>query len=409
MEKDPLSTGAFRPQNGFYVLTRAPSKEHARQRKVLAYPFTKNALVQQEEIIRSHINNLVGKLSILGEKEAVNLCDWFDCLFLDIILDLMFGETPGYVDSKRGFDLRKGFEVSLRAGLFEGMVRRLIGPGYMWLESWLIPVWMKKARKELFEEGVGIMRRRLKKGVEGGGNGGKKKDFVHYILKGNEKGSEKLGRMEETEMMLNAKEVLSGAGSDTSATAASGIFHLILTHPACLEHLVVEIRDTFPTYDDITHSKLQSLPYLNACISESLRLLQPSAISLIRSVPPNGAVISGYFVPAGTTVAVHGWSASRSEANWKRASDFLPERWLGGEEWAEDKKAAAQHFSLGPRGCIGKNLALMELRLAVAALLWSFTFEDVNLEERGRWEKDGVLDSFMVWERNELLVKLTKL
>ncbi|KAK3988702.1 cytochrome P450 [Cladorrhinum sp. PSN332] len=405
MEKDPLSTGALKPVKGLHVLTRSPRWEHARQRKILAHPFTNTALLQQEEIIRFHVDNFVSKLSELADRDkgVVNLSDWFDFLFADIISALSFGEAFGCVDSQSGLHWRRNLQVSFKAGLYEAAIRRAVGPGLLWLEQALTPGWIKKSRKEMFEESAQKMLARLKQGTDGYSG---KRDFIYYILRGNE-GGKTGGGMSEMEMIFTAVLFI-GAGSDTTSTAVTGFFHLILTHPDCLARLVAEIRGAFPTYESINHSKLHSLPYLNACISESLRLLYPITIGLMRSVPPSGATISGYFVPRGTTVSVHPWSASRSEANWKRASEFLPERWLGGDEWVGDQRTATQPFSIGPRGCIGKNLAMIEFRLVVATLLWFFNFDDISREKRGAWEKDGGLDSYMVWERNEFLVKLTK-
>jgi cytochrome P450 len=42
-----------------------------------------------------------------------------------------------------------------------------------------------------------------------------------------------------------------------------------------------------------------------------------------------------------------------SESNFKRARDFIPERWLENAEFSDDRKECFNPFSLGPRGCIG--------------------------------------------------------
>ena len=55
-----------------------------------------------------------------------------------------------------------------------------------------------------------------------------------------------------------------------------------------------------------------------------------------------------------TAVSVGGWAASHNEKNFKNCDEFIPERWIG-DEYDSDLKTAARPFSLGPRGCIGKQ------------------------------------------------------
>jgi cytochrome P450 len=56
-----------------------------------------------------------------------------------------------------------------------------------------------------------------------------------------------------------------------------------------------------------------------------------------------------------TSVSVSTWCASHSAANFKDPDSFIPERYLDDPEYADDKKLASRPFSMGPRGCIGKE------------------------------------------------------
>ena len=80
-----------------------------------------------------------------------------------------------------------------------------------------------------------------------------------------------------------------------------------------------------------------------------------------------------------TIVSIHQYSTYRSEDNFYRAGELLPERWLPGTpEFATDKKAALNHFLLGPRDYIGQLLVYSEIRVILARILWNF---DMNLRE----------------------------
>lgn len=59
-----------------------------------------------------------------------------------------------------------------------------------------------------------------------------------------------------------------------------------------------------------------------------------------------------------TSVSASTWCSSHSSANFKNPDEFIPERWLAGpegNEYINDHKLASRPFSMGPRGCIGKE------------------------------------------------------
>ena len=140
--------------------------------------------------------------------------------------------------------------------------------------------------------------------------------------------------------------------------------------------LVSEIRGAFVIDDDIKWEKVRKLQYLEATIHEALRLFSPSAASQQRIVSAGGATIDGYYVPAGKTVVVSPWAATRSRLNFHEPDIFRPERWLGDDEkFSNDHLNASLSFGTGPRVCIGRNLAHLEMRLILSHLLWNFDIE----------------------------------
>ena len=78
-----------------------------------------------------------------------------------------------------------------------------------------------------------------------------------------------------------------------------GTLVFLLDEPEYLHYLSKEIRDKFESYHDITPSALASLPYLHACLEESLRLLPSNNTGLPRISP--GSIIDGHFVPKGVS------------------------------------------------------------------------------------------------------------
>ncbi|CAL3970707.1 unnamed protein product [Diplocarpon coronariae] len=181
------------------------------------------------------------------------------------------------------------------------------------------------------------------------------------------------------------------AGTDTTATTLTGWTWYICAHPLIYRRLTQEVRDAFESEEEIGWEGVRKLRLLEATLLEALRLFPPSAASQQRIVPAGGATIDGFFIPGGKTVAVSPWASTRSHLNFHHPDDFIPDRWL--DEGKEDKLAASVPFGNGPRVCVGRNLALMEMLIITASLLWRFEVEVCagEFEERNaRW---GELDS----------------
>lgn len=143
----------------------------------------------------------------------------------------------------------------------------------------------------------------------------------------------------------------------------------LMRSPREYKKLCDEIRTSFPKIEDMTFTKLQNLPYMNACLEEGMRIFPSIPTGLVRTVPKGGDSVAGEWIPGGTTVSVHAWSATHSANNWVKPESFIPERWLeGSKEGQGDRKDASQPFSLGPRGCIGRHLSYLELRLILGSL-----------------------------------------
>ena len=130
---------------------------------------------------------------------------------------------------------------------------------------------------------------------------------------------------------------------------------LLATSPDKLTRLTNEVRSAFGSDQDITMSSIGNLPYMLACLNESLRMYPPLPSGLPRVVPAGGTVLAGKFVPAGTVVSVWQWAINHDPSYWKDPWDFRPERFLGDVRYANDQLDAMQPFSTGPRNCIGKK------------------------------------------------------
>jgi cytochrome P450 len=140
--------------------------------------------------------------------------------------------------------------------------------------------------------------------------------------------------------------------------------------------LTTEIRDAFKTPEEIRTPKLNKLPYLHTCIEESLRIAPPKPGSVPRIVLKGGTEIDGHHIPAGTTVGVAHYVIHRDPAVFASPNEFVPERWIESDSVSSEQIALQRKsfcpFGIGPMNCIGKNVAYLATKLALAHLLWRF-------------------------------------
>lgn len=194
-------------------------------------------------------------------------------------------------------------------------------------------------------------------------------------------------------------------GSETTATVMCGTLFGLLTAPNTYKKLVKEIRSAYKDSSKITPASVVKLDYLALCINEGLRMLTPTPGNLRRVTPPGGCTIAGWDVPGNTLVAVDCWPAFHSESNFYRPEQFAPERWqtTPPAEFANDNLKVMQGFSVGPRNCIGKNLALLEMKLVLANLFLNFDIQ--VMPESGNYVNE--LEVYCFFKREEFWVKMT--
>lgn len=203
---------------------------------------------------------------------------------------------------------------------------------------------MDKKRREHFSHSVTRVTKRLERGHSSEGS-----DLWDLVL------GQKEGRgLTRPEMDANSSLFMI-AGTETTATLLSGLTYLLLRNPECMKQLNEEIRNQFDSADDMTMERLAALPYLNACIKEAFRMYPPVPSSLPRRTPADGSTICGTYIPPNTVVGIPQRAMYMSERNFKRPTEFLPQRWLGDSEFDSDQKQCLQPFSVGSRDCLGKK------------------------------------------------------
>jgi cytochrome P450 len=95
----------------------------------------------------------------------------------------------------------------------------------------------------------------------------------------------------------------------------------------------------------------------------------PASSSLWREVVQDGITIDGHIIPRGYDVGTCIYAVQHNAEYFPDPFEYRPERWLSDSEKVQIARSAFTPFSIGPRSCLGKGLALTELNLTLAYLL----------------------------------------
>ncbi|CAM0880061.1 unnamed protein product [Alopecurus aequalis] len=171
------------------------------------------------------------------------------------------------------------------------------------------------------------------------------------------------------------------AGRDTTSSALTWFFWLISKHPDVEAKILAELRDQPLSGQHRTTAELKRLVYLHAALSESLRLYPPVPFEHKAAARPD-TLPSGAAVGPTRRVILSFYSMGRMETVWgKDCVEFRPERWLteaGRLRHQPSYKFVA--FNVGPRTCLGRDLAFSQMKAVVAAVVPRFRMEVAGAE-----------------------------
>jgi cytochrome P450 len=162
---------------------------------------------------------------------------------------------------------------------------------------------------------------------------------------------------------------LISAGHETSATSLAWTWHLLGTHLDAMAKLQDEV-DTVLQGNDPTFEQLPQLQYTRRVFDESLRLCPPG-LGFAPRVALEDDEIQRYFIPKGSILNVAFYFTLRHPEFWDNPEQFDPDRFLP-EQVNQRPKFAYLPFGAGAHTCIGKNFALMESTLILAAIAQRF-------------------------------------
>ncbi|XP_070567862.1 cytochrome P450 2U1-like [Ptychodera flava] len=166
---------------------------------------------------------------------------------------------------------------------------------------------------------------------------------------------------------------LFAAGTHTTAIGLLWAILFLCLNQDIQERCFNEIKDNIGLDNAPSYSDKQKLPYIEAVIMEVYRRVSIVPLGLLHAVSDD-VEIYGYTIPKGTMVMSNLWAVHMDEKNWERPEEFNPSRFLddNGEIVNSER---IMPFSIGPRDCVGSQLAKVEFFIFLTRLLQVFKFQ----------------------------------
>ena len=348
------------------------------QRKTAALEFTTRTLRQAmarwvSRAIKLRFCPILETAQLEGK--PVDFQDLLLRLTFDNICGLTFGKdpqtlSPGMPDNGFALAFDRATEATLQRFILPEVVWKLKKTLGLGMETSLTKS-LRHIDKYLTE--IIETRKQELQTQQQGGSGIPHDDLLSRFMKKKESYSEEFLQHVALNFIL--------AGRDTSSVALSWFFWLVIQNPNVEEKIITEIctvlmetrgNDTSKwVQEPLVFEEVDRLMYLKAALSETLRLY-PSVPEDSKHVVADDILPSGTFVPKGSSITYSIYSIGRMKFVWgDDCLEFKPERWLSldGSKFEVHDSYRFVAFNAGPRICLGKDLAYLQMKSIAAAVL----------------------------------------
>ncbi|KAH8701276.1 putative cytochrome P450 [Phaeosphaeriaceae sp. PMI808] len=350
------------------VLAAVHHDLHRMRRATLSFFFSKSSVNRLEPVIQDQVDQLVDRMrGFRATRQPIPVFAMFTAFTNDVIMEYAFARSDRRL-AHPDFDpiFMEAFSAAGDLGHWTLHMN--------WILQTLqaLPEWMAKA----IVPGLGKViefQNKIKeqiRDIQTGTNKSDENTIFHHVLASDMPESEKsLGRLWQEGM------VAVGAGTETTAwTLVVGLTYIMMDHNI-RQRLENELQEARANIGMLRLKDLEQLPYLSACIKESLRLSYGVTSRLPRVAPHQPLEVPGATdlrIPAGVHVSMNSVMIHRNPQLFPDPDAFHPERWLDNPRLSRYLVS----FSKGARQCLGINLAYAELYMALGAIFDHFKTPD---------------------------------
>ncbi|GLJ25653.1 hypothetical protein SUGI_0491410 [Cryptomeria japonica] len=366
------------------------------QRKVASYEFnTKSLRNFVVETVQSEIQErLIPVLSkACNEGISIDLQDVLQRFTFDNICRVAFGADPAYLDpSLPQLPLARIFGDATELSF----ARFLYGMPFLWRIKRALNLGserrLRRAIREVDDFAMNLIRARRKEIAESQlkGSDSPRNDLLsRFMAAANEFETETVEDEEKHKSDVFLRDMIVNfvlAGRDTSSTSLTWFFWVLSSHPrveSAIRHEILQILSKRKVEMEaepkgglnisFTYEELREMQYLHAAVCESLRLYPPVPLGS-KSAVQDDILPDGSFVGKGWSIDYSIYAMGRMESIWGAdCLEFKPERWFVNGEFVAENPYKFSAFHAGPRICLGKEMAFIQMKSTVASILHSFS------------------------------------
>ncbi|KAJ7514511.1 hypothetical protein O6H91_23G048000 [Diphasiastrum complanatum] len=370
-----------------------------RQRKTASFEFSSKILRDFSTVVfRRHALRLGQIVAHSADtREPIEMQDLFSRLTLDSICKVGFGVELGVLASALPDNpFAKAFDnanVIVTMRFFDPFwkLKRLLNVG---LEASL-----KKSAKEIDKfiyKVIHSRRSEIQASRACGKSDQLKPDLLSRFMELGEDPANQINDKSLRDIVLN----FIIAGRDTTAVTLSWFIYMMALHPEIADKVYEELKQLERNLesegslknstvadqqsfnellakfaDRLDYETLARLPYLHAALTETLRLY-PAVPQDVKGIVTNDIAPDGTRLKGGDMVIYVPYCMGRMEFLWgKDAEQFKPERWLKDGTFQAISPFKFTAFQAGPRICLGKDSAYLQMKMTAALLCRFFMFE----------------------------------
>ncbi|KAH6818672.1 cytochrome P450 [Perilla frutescens var. frutescens] len=359
--QDFLGAGIFNVDGELWIM----------QRKTASYEFNTRSLrnFAMENVSAELQTRLVPILESAAKTGRVlDVQDTLERFSFDNVCKLAFNVDPGCLvgDGTVGGEFMRAFEsaANLSSGRFMYAV-----PGFYLIKKYLNLGSEKKLQESIatvHEYADEIIKTRMEERIEK-----KNEDLLSRFIDKSENSVEFLRDIVISFIL---------AGRDTTSSALTWLFWLLSTRPDVEAKILQELddlrRQNGKVIGDVySYDELRQMHYLQAAISEAMRLYPPVPIDT-RACREDDILPDGTFIGKDWFISYSAYAMGRMKNIWgENCCEFRPERWIENGVCKQENPFKYPVFHGGPRMCLGKDLANIQMKSIAASVLERFAME----------------------------------
>nr|GMD12617.1 cytochrome P450 94C1-like [Ipomoea batatas]GMD16051.1 cytochrome P450 94C1-like [Ipomoea batatas] len=354
---DLLGRGIFAVDGDLWKFQRKMASREFGSVSIRSYAF---------EIVAAEVRTrLFPLLAFYGEnREVLDFQDVLRRFSFDNICKFSFGMDPGCLNlSLPASKFAAAFDLASKLSA----ERAMTASPAVWKVKRLLNIGSEK----MLGEAIGLINELAEEMIEqkrkcGGGDASDQSDLLSRFM----------GIIDDDKLLRDIVISFLLAGRDTIASALTSFFWLLSRHPGVTDRIRAESAQIMEPEQDLpSYQQIRDMNYLTAAIHESMRLFPPvqfdSKFCLNDDTLPDGT-----FVRKGTRVTYHPYAMGRMDSIWGLdCREFKPERWLEDGVFKSENLFKYPVFQAGPRVCLGKDMALVEMKSVAVALIRAFDIE----------------------------------